>query len=105
MKDKILELLMLQKFIKRKELLLSLQLNGYVLNDRQMRAEIESLIVDDHYCIQSSEQGYSLITCLEDLEKAVNYLDKKAEAIAIRKNSLIRNYNESRRKIQLELSL
>src|SRR5687767_12263928 len=100
-KDAILELLHLQKHMKRSELLHALIGKGFVMSDRDMRLTIEHMIKDDHYCIQSSEKGYSLITTLEDLEKAKSYLEKKAASIAVRKNCLERNFREQKLKPQL----
>lgn len=79
------------KFTKRKELLIYLHSQNISISDREMRAEIESMIVDGGYAIASSEKGYSIISTVEQMEKAMKYLDKKAAAIAIRKNCLLRN--------------
>jgi len=103
METTILKYLMLQKFTTRSQLLASLRGEGIQIGDRVMRAYIESMINDGHYCIQSSEKGYSLIHDDSDLDNAVAYLDAKAEAIAIRKNCLIRNFNETKKSNQLVL--
>jgi hypothetical protein len=103
MKDKILELLMMQGFTKRKQLLQELQLSGFKVSDRQMRKELETMITKDGYSIQSSEKGYSLIITDAQLTKAIDYLNSKAEAIAIRKNCLIRNFNSGKTHEQLNL--
>lgn len=96
MKDKIIEILMLSTFTKRKELLDQLHYNGWAVTDRDMRKAIESLIVDDHFSIASSEKGYSLIQSEADLKEAMKYFDKKAESISIRKNCLLRNFMENK---------
>jgi len=79
--------------VKRSILLSYLRLYFPELSDRAMRKEIEEMI-HKGYLISSSESGYSLIDNKAKLDKAVAYLDAKAEAIAIRKNSLIRNWNQ-----------
>jgi len=74
-----------------------------MIPDREVRQIVEHLITEDHYCISSGQKGYSLITTLEDLEKAKSYLEKKAAAIAVRKNCLERNFREQKLKPQLEM--
>ena len=49
MKDKILELLMLQPFTNRKDLRQALSANGFYVSDRIMRATIEELVEKDHF--------------------------------------------------------
>lgn len=73
-----------------------LHAKGWLVNDRAMRAAIESLIVDDHYCIQSGAKGYSLIQDETGLQSAMTYLNKKIMAEINRKNCLLRNYRESK---------
>lgn len=87
---------MLSVFTKRKEMLDQLHTMGWSVSDRAMREAIESLIVDDHYSIASSEKGYSLIQSEADLKGVMDYLDKKAASIAIRKNCLLRNFMENK---------
>lgn len=99
MKAEIIALLHLQKFMKRKDLLHSLIGRGFVVTDRVLRSTVESLIVDDHYCISSGNNGYSLITTEEDLREADRYLDLKASAIARRKNCNRRNFEEQKAKL------
>lgn len=99
-KDEILKVLMLRKHTKRNELRYALP---FTLPDRKIRSLVESLIVDDGYGIASSERGYSLITTLEELNEAMDYLEAKSKSIAIRKNCLSRNYNSG--KLQSQLSL
>lgn len=96
MKDKIIEILMLATFTTRKQMLDHLHSMGVKTDDREMRKQVESLIVDDHYCIQSSNKGYSLIRDEKDLQAAMVYLDKKAAPIAVRKNCLLRNFRENK---------
>lgn len=78
--------------VKRRELLQYLRAAGQDITDRAMRREVEMLITRDGELIQSSERGYHLINSEEDLMEAMEYLTHKAEAIAIRKNCLLRNY-------------
>lgn len=80
--------------IKRKELLFELRLIFPDITDRQMRKEIEEMIIKDGYCISSSEKGYQFIKNRQQLEDAKKYLFSKCEAIAIRKNCLERNFRE-----------
>jgi hypothetical protein len=101
MKDKILELLMMQGFTKRKQLLQELQLSGFKVSDRQMRFCIESMIANDGYCIQSCEKGYRLITQYTELEDAISYLKKKAYPLFERANNLHKNFNKDKFNSQL----
>ena len=80
--------------VKRPELLSHLRSLGFVCSDREMRATIEEMIVHGRYLIRSSEMGYSAIRSKEEMEAAMKYLNAKAEAIAIRKNWLHRNWRE-----------
>lgn len=96
MKDDILQILMLSTFTKRKEMLDQLRAKGWCVNDRAMRAAIESMIVDDRYTIQSSSKGYSLIQTESELQAAMSYLNKKIMAEINRKNCLLRNFRESK---------
>lgn len=90
----ILDILQKQeKPIKRFELLCLIRIQFPEVNDRVMRKTVEKMIQDGGL-IRSSEQGYSLIKTELELNEAVSYLDKKAEAIAIRKNTLIHNWRE-----------
>ena len=102
-KDAILQILMLTKHTKRFNLRMGLSFKGFSLPDRKVRSLVESMIVDDGYCIQSSEKGYSLITTLEQLNEAISYLEAKSKSIAIRKNCLSRNFNSG--KLQSQMSL
>ena len=90
-------------WVKRPELLGHLYRSGIDTNDRTMRAAIEELIVKDGVSIASSEKGYSLIISRLALDDAVAYLDAKAQAIAIRKNCLIRNFDGRHQNKQLSL--
>ena len=76
----------------RKTIMLTLISMGYHISDRGLRATIEEMIVEDKYSISSSEKGYALIKSDEDLKEAIAYLEKKVEALAIRKNCLGRNF-------------
>lgn len=96
LKNDILQILMLSTFTKRKEMLDQLHAMGWAVNDRAMRATIESMIVDDRYSISSCEKGYSLITTETDLHAAMSYLNKKIMAEINRKNCLLRNYRENK---------
>lgn len=103
MKDKILELLHLQKYMKRKELLGSLVAHGYYISDRALRQTLEEMVIKDHYVLGSCEKGYYLITTESDLDEAMHQLRSKAEALSIRANSLLRNYREGKMQEQLAL--
>jgi hypothetical protein len=103
-KDAILQILMLSKFTKRHDLRHQLMNAGFTLPDREMRKVVESMIVDNCYSIQSSGKGYSLIVTHEDLNDAVEYLEKKSKAIAIRKNCLLRNFQSGKLHQQLTLT-
>jgi len=80
------------KAVKRCDLLTHLRAKGYDISDRAMRKEIEIMIIQDGFLIQSSEQGYSIIQTEDQLSDAMQYLTSKAEAIAIRKNTLLKNW-------------
>ena len=69
-------------------------LSPYV-SERRIRGFIAELIQDGQ-CIQSSNEGYTLIQTREQLLTAMEYLNSKAKAIAIRKNTLFHNYNKNR---------
>jgi len=75
----------------RSEMLKYLQEKGVAISDRAMRHFLHEMI-DDNYLIGSCENGYFLIDTPNDLGKAMEYLEAKAESIAIRKNELKRNY-------------
>lgn len=99
MKDAILEILMLSKFTKRREMLSQLIIKGFYITDRKMRMIVEEMIEQDHWSIQSSEKGYSLIQDEESLNKALSYLQKKAKSISIRSACLQRNFEEQKAKL------
>lgn len=103
MKDTILQILMLAKFTKRKDLLSSVRSNGYYINDRTLRQQLEDMITKDHYAIGSCSKGYFLITTEADLDSAMHELKSKAESISIRANCLLRNFKEARLTEQLPL--
>ena len=103
--DAILEILHLSKHTKRAILRLSLTARGYYLTDRELRKHVESLIMDHHYAIQSSEKGYSLITTIDDLNAAKKYLNKKALSLLSRAKQLETNYSIGRLNQQIELFL
>lgn len=92
--------------VKRRELLSYLreQMKDPRLTDRAMRKAIEEMVVDDGYLIQSSSTGYTLITSEEQMEEVKEYLSKKAQAIAVRKNVLISNWNKRQEEEQKKLS-
>lgn len=87
--------------IKRSQLLSALP---FYISDRKMRNYVAELITDGE-CIQSSNDGYSLIQTREQLDKAMEYLNLKAKAISIRKNSLLKNYNLSHKNDIVQTSL
>jgi hypothetical protein len=99
-KMEILKILLLAKHTKRKELRYALP---FAIPDRKLRSLVEEMIIEDGYCIQSSSNGYSLITTLEQLNEAISYLEAKSKSIAIRKNCLSRNFNSG--KLQSQMSL
>ena len=92
MKGLILRHLEQSEWVKRPQLLAHLHGLGINCSDRAMRSEIESMVTHDGHCIASNEKGYKLIRTGNELTEATHYLNAKAEAIAIRKNSLIRNF-------------
>lgn len=95
MKKQIFEYLQtFEKPTKRSVVLAHLRTLGFDCSDREMRATIEEMIVRDGYLIRSSELGYSAIRTRSEMEAAMKYLNAKAEAIAIRKNCLSRNWKE-----------
>lgn len=89
--------------VKRKVMLHHLREQGHDVTDRQMRAVIEDMVMVDGYLIESSSHGYSMIQTEDELNRAVDYLNQKAEAIAIRKNSLKRNWEKSKPLMTLTL--
>ena len=102
MKQKIIEYLKSHQFAKRSDLREYLCRYEWI-SDRAMRKLIEEMIMKDGYCISSSEKGYSLITTLEQAEEARAYLKAKSEAIAVRGNMLIHNWNKQNKEQQLTL--
>lgn len=78
--------------VKRPELLAYLRAERQDVTDRGMRKEIEQMIIVDGRLIASSERGYHLIQTEKELTEAMEYLTDKAEAIAVRKNCLLRNF-------------
>lgn len=80
--------------VKRSILLDHLIKKGYEITDRKLRSTVEEMITKEGFVIESSEKGYCLIRTEEQLEKAMQYLNSKNEAIAIRKNSLLKNWNQ-----------
>lgn len=94
-------------WVKRKELLQFLHGIEHNITDRRMRKIIEEMITKDGHLIASSEMGYKIITTKDELNRVIDYLNEKAEAIAIRKNTLISNFIEkfskNERKKQLTL--
>lgn len=94
-----------EKPIKRRDLLYLLRQEQPDLSDRAMRKEIELMVTEHGYCIESSEKGYTLITDLAGLDRALTYLDKKAASIAIRKNYLVKNFRALRGATSNQLEL
>lgn len=82
--------------VKRANLLKLLKEEGHQITDRILRKTVEEMVTKDGYCISSSDKGYHLIASQEEFEKSVSYLESKARAIAIRKNSLINNFRAQR---------
>lgn len=79
--------------VKRSILLDHILKLGFETTDRALRSTVEEMIKENGYCIESSEKGYSLIKNQQELERAMAYLSSKAEAIAVRKNYLLKNFN------------
>jgi len=92
MKARILSKIQMQGPIKRKDLLVEMQLTYPQLKDRKMRLMIMDLIRGGEP-IASSEVGYKMIQNVRELTEAVNYLKSKARSISIRGNTLIGNYD------------
>lgn len=102
MKEQILSKLKIGA-CKRADLLRHLHALGYNdLNDRGLRQTIEEMIMEGNL-IESSNNGYSLIANQDQLDRAVGYLNAKAEAIAIRKNMLKHNWEKSQPLMELKL--
>lgn len=91
--------------VKRSVLLRMLKEEGFDVYDRDLRKTVEEMITHGGYCIRSSEKGYKLITNETELNDAVEYLDKKSSAIAIRKNSLLRNFRNQTGVVKNQISL
>ncbi|OGH87085.1 MAG: hypothetical protein A2206_01390 [Candidatus Magasanikbacteria bacterium RIFOXYA1_FULL_40_8] len=70
----------------RHVLLAMLNDRGYSFNDREFRDLFAQMAND--YLLGSCDKGYFVISTDDDLRVACESLDKKAEAIAIRKNAL-----------------
>jgi hypothetical protein len=85
------------RHVKRIELLRHLWSLNFDVSDRLMRKEIEEAVRGGEL-IESSEKGYKMINTEEDLSRAVDYLDRKASSIAIRKNTLIQSWNNKQLK-------
>ena len=93
MKEIILQILKNRNIpIKRFDLRTALIDSGINTTDRAMRREIELIITRDGECIESSERGYMLIRDGNQLNRAMNYLNSKSVALAVRKNYLIHNF-------------
>lgn len=103
MKDQILQILMLSKFTKRKDLLHSVITNGFYITDRALRQTIEEMVTKDKYAIGSSEKGYFLITTEADLDEAMHQLKHRAEQLSIRANCLLSSFRSGKLSEQLAL--
>lgn len=80
--------------LRRENLLTRLHDAGFSLSDRKMREMVARMVVDGHQTIGTNDRGYFYIHNEQDLREAQKELDEKAQSIAVRKNCLIRNYNE-----------
>lgn len=78
--------------IKRDQIITVLTKEGYETPERKVRQIIEQLINEDGYAIQSSEDGYQLITNAEQLKTAIKYLKNKAFPLFERANNLKKNF-------------
>lgn len=101
--DAIIEILHLSRYTKRASLREQLTARGFYLTDRKLRHQVELLVTEGLYCIQSSERGYSLITTPEDLESAKRYLNAKAFALMDRVKCLESNFKLNKLSQQLSL--
>lgn len=91
------------KPVKKRELILYVEsiLNEKV-SEREARKAIEELIQDGEL-IESSEKGHQLITSFEQCQRARDYLNQMIEALAIRRNTLLKNWNARNPNIQIDL--
>ena len=80
--------------IKRADLLRTLKFFAAddTITDRELRRAVEEMITQDGELIASSEKGYAIIETEDDLKTAMDYLNAKAAAIAVRKNCLLKNW-------------
>lgn len=80
--------------VKRLELLQAMRvtMSDQTLTDRKLRKTVEEMIIQDGFLIRSSEIGYSIIETEDQLVDAMEYLNNKAAAIALRKNVLFKNW-------------
>jgi formate-dependent phosphoribosylglycinamide formyltransferase (GAR transformylase) len=101
MKDQIFAILKQSGNLTRKHLHIILKSLGYHTSERNLRHVIEEMIIQDGYSIASSEKGYSIIQNPDQLAEAVAYLNKKAQAIAIRKSCLIKNFVKFKNQLSL----
>lgn len=104
MKGHILKYIEEHKSVKRRELLSHLHSIGVQTSDREMRCEIEQLIVDG-FAIASTVKGYKIIRTKEELEDAVKYLKAKAFPLFSRAEKLEHNFNSGKLISQLSLQL
>ncbi len=96
MKEKIYKIIKERSPIKRANLLYALRYYGYNITDRQLRKEVELLITHDGKCIASSQDGYSIIESMQDLEDAMKYMRKKALPILTRAKHLHKNFTKDK---------
>lgn len=103
MRGIILSFLESHEYVKRPQLLSHLKSLGVETNDRIMRKEIEA-IVEDGFCVMSSEKGYKIIRTEQELKDAVDYLKAKAFPLFRRAENLEKNFHSKTTK-QTELFL
>src|SRR3989339_458106 len=82
--------------LRREDLLIKLRDAGITLSDRKMRDIVARMVIDGHEPIGSNDEGYFYIHSEEDLREAKKELEAKAASIAVRRNCLERNFQESR---------
>jgi len=82
--------------LRREDLLSRLHSVGIMISDRKMRDIVARMVIDGHKPIGTNDDGYFYIHNEEDLREAKKELEAKAQSIAVRKNCLERNFQESR---------
>ena len=92
MKTAIIIYLQLNEYTKRKQLLAYLKMQGYKINDRELRSTIEELIEQDGHGILSCSKGYKLIASAKEYQGAIDYISSYIYALLKRRKALKRNW-------------